>query len=78
MTTHALHFGTGILHYSTVDAVFRTLDGRPVAMEFHRYLGPFFSLEDGDGGWLPDVGTPEWDHLWDQFNGWWRAKGRHR
>jgi hypothetical protein len=66
-----------ILTYSSNDAIFRKLDCTPIAMEYHKFLGPFFSLTYDDGGWLPEVDTPEWDHLWNQFDGWWEAKGKH-
>lgn len=68
--------GGGRIHYSTIDAVFRSLEGKPIAMEFHHYCGPFFSIEMDDFNWLPEEDSPEWDHLWDQFQGWWDAKGR--
>lgn len=71
---HAARFKGGIVHYSTTDAIFRTLDGRPIAMEFHAFCGPFFSLEENDGGWLPEEDTEEWENLWDQFYGWAKHK----
>ena len=73
---HLMQIGNAFVHYSTIDAVFRTLDGKPISMDFHNYLGPFFSLYDGDGGWMPEEDTPEWDNLWRQFYGWWDAKGK--
>jgi len=67
-----------IVHYSTTDAVFRAIDGRPIAMEFHRYCGPFFSIEFDDWNYMPKEDSPEWDSLWNQFYGWWEAKGRRQ
>lgn len=70
---HAIHFQNGIVHYSTTDAVFRDVDGTPVTMEFHSYLGPFFSRNNwNDGGFIPEEDSP----LWKQFYGWWNAKGK--
>ena len=74
MPQYSAHFDNGIIHYSTKDAVFRTLDGRPVSMEFHRYCGPFFEV-GGDDGWLPISDSHEWHNLWKQFDGWMAAKG---
>jgi len=76
MPQHAMRFDGGIVHYGTNDAIFRSVEGRPIAMEFHRYCGPFFSLEENDGGYMPDQDTPEWTNLWNQFDGWWNAKGK--
>ena len=76
MGIHMMRMANGFVHYSTTDAIFRTIDGRPVVMEFHRFCGPMFSLEDNDGGWMPDEGSEEWDNLWPQFDGWWNAKGK--
>lgn len=75
MPQHYMRIPGGVVHYSTTDAVFRTLDGSPITMEFHHFCGPLFSMKDGDGGWLPDEKTPEWDNLWRQFDGWWKSKG---
>ena len=59
MTQHAIRFDGGIFHYSKIDAVFRHTDGRPISMEFHHYCGPFFSLTEDDGGYMPKKDTPE-------------------
>jgi hypothetical protein len=64
-------FGATIVHFSVVDAVFRDEAGAPVPMSFHPFCGPAF--EDAQGG---SVYPDEDDPLWDQFNGWWEAKGR--
>lgn len=74
MPQHATFFSNGVIHYSTKDAVFRTINDKPVSMEFHRYCGPCFEL-DGDYGWLPEEGSKEWGNLWRQFDGWMNAKG---
>ena len=66
---HTMMFNNARVHYSTVDAVFRALDGRPISMEFHRYCGPMFFTREGDD-YMPEEDTPEWDNLWHQFNGW--------
>lgn len=75
MTTHAIFINTpqvqAIVHYSTVDAVFRLDDGTPVAMEFHRILGPSFWVNEEE--YFPD----EDSEIWLQFQGWWAA-GRAR
>lgn len=75
---HTISLGNGILHYSTTDAVFKTLDGKGITMEFHHYCGPMFDTEFGDGGfvYMPEEDSPEWNHLWKQFYGWWEAKGK--
>ena len=74
MTNHAITIQTGryraIVHYSTVDAVFRLDDGTPVAMEFHRMLGPTFW--QGEDEYFPE----EDSEIWVQFSGWWEAKGK--
>lgn len=57
------------LTVSLVDAVFRDRDGRPVTMEFHPYCGPAFFDADGEN-FIPEEGDP----IWDQFEGWHRAK----
>jgi hypothetical protein len=67
----AIHGRGIIVHVSTVDAVFRDSEGRPVAMEFHPYCGPAF-LDRDEEPVYPDEG----DSLWDQFDGWWEAKGK--
>ena len=66
----------GFLHYSTVDAIFRDVDKKPISMEFHNYCGPMFSKVEGDGGYMPKEDTLEWYNLWKQFEGWWNAKGK--
>ena len=73
---HTITIPNGHITYSTTDAVFMTLDGKPVAMEFHKYLGPAFTLDRGEDGftYMPNEGTEEWDNLWRQFNGWHSAK----
>lgn len=82
MGIEAIRFGDGInvigiCHVSTTDAVFRTLDNKPVTMEFHPYCGPaFFLANDDTQDWMPDHPSPEWDNLWHQFEGWWEAKGK--
>lgn len=72
---HTLRIPNGLLHYSTSDAVFRDMRGKPVTMEFHRYCGPFFFIGE-DEPYFPDVETPEGKFIWDQFDGWWEAKGK--
>ncbi len=74
MTQNTLRFNHGIAHYSTKDAVFRTLDKQPIAMQFHRFCGPSFEL-DGEECWIPDFESAEWFNLWKQFDGWMDAKG---
>jgi hypothetical protein len=78
---HAAYFGDdkvcGIVHYSTVNAVFTTKKGQNVAMEFHRFCGPMFMIDDEE--YMPTYSEDpdsEWKHLWDQFEGWWAAKGK--
>lgn len=71
MGLEAIRFGNGIVHLCTVDAVFRSEDGKPISMSFHPFCGPTF--EDSDG---QPVYPDEPDPIWKQFNGWWRAKGR--
>lgn len=65
------HFRDGIVHYSTVDAVFCNEAGEPISMSFHPFCGPVFEDTD-DKPVYPDEDDP----LWEQFNGWWEAKGR--
>lgn len=62
------------MHVSTCDAVFTTIDGQKVRMEFHPYCGPAFFIGEQDIYHTED--TPYWDHIWNQFNGWWKAKGK--
>ena len=71
---HSAFFNGGVVHYSTTDAVFRTLDGRPIAMEFHRFCGPMFNIDkiDNDWAWLPEEDSEEWVNLWRQFDGWYK------
>ena len=81
MGIQAIYFGdgktvNGILHVSTTDAIFRTLDGKPIAMEFHHYCGPSFFLKDDTSDWIPEIDSDEWHNLWQQFYGWWDAKGK--
>lgn len=72
---HSMRIPNGILHYSSTDAIFRSLEGSPIAMEFHHYCGPaFFSKEEE--AYYPEGDTPEGSFLWDQFDGWWKAKGK--
>lgn len=80
MPQHTLVLGDGTrIHYGSNDAVFRSLDGKPVIMEFHHFCGPMFTIEDDDeGGFIPDNDTPEGKHIWDQFDGWWEAKGKKK
>ena len=68
----------GIVHISTVDAIFRDLDRRPISMEFHPYLGPSFFKKNAESEWIPDYPSKEWDNLWRQFEGWWDAKGKSK
>ncbi len=64
-------YGSTLIHYSTVDAVFRNEADEPISMSFHPFCGPAF--EDADQAPIyPDEDDP----LWEQFNGWWVAKGR--
>lgn len=71
---HVLRIPNGILHYSSTDAKFRLPDGRPVYMEFHQYCGPMFMHKGDEIEYCP---TDENDPIWDQFEGWWEAKGKH-
>ena len=73
---HAIYHTNGVIHYSTTDAVFRTLDGKPIIMEFHRYCGPSFSLDGDDWNFMPDEDSKEWVSMWKQFDGWMNAKGK--
>lgn len=72
---HSIRIPNGIMHYSSVDAIFRKLSGEPIAMEFHHYCGPFFLTKDEED-WLPKEDSLEWVSLWKQFYGWWEAKGK--
>ena len=67
---------TGHISFQTIDATFRH-NGQKVNMYFHRYLGPsFYLLEDGEErDFYPDE-AKEFAPVWDQFHGWWKAKGR--
>lgn len=65
-----VRYPEAIVHYSTVDAVFRDEYGVPVLMSFHPFCGPSFEINGAD--WMPDEDDP----VWDQFNGWWNAKGK--
>jgi len=77
MGSHGMFVNNMHISYMTKDAVFRTLDNQPIVLEFHRYCGPMFTIDDNDpGGFMPKEGTPEWDDLWRQFDGWWSAKGK--
>jgi len=67
---HTVILNNAIVHCSTVDAVFRSLDGRPIAMEFHRFCGPSFAIDGEDFSYMPTEGSKEWDSLWSQFDGW--------
>ena len=67
---HVMRILNGIVHYSTVDAVFRDEEGKSVMMEFHHFCGPHFYYDEMDGGHCPE------DFVWNQFNGWWEAKGK--
>jgi hypothetical protein len=61
---------------STDYAVFRTLSGEPIVMQFHKYLGPIFSLgHNYTQSYMPEYNGEEWNHLWKQFGGWMDAKG---
>ena len=64
------------VHYNSVDAIFRTLEGLPIALEFHYFCGPMF-LDKEDEYWLPEENTLEWYNLWSQYEGWWKAKGQY-
>tara|TARA_Y100000817_G_scaffold280132_1_gene243944 strand:+ start:289 stop:594 length:306 start_codon:yes stop_codon:yes gene_type:complete len=66
------HYMSSSMHLAILedDAVFRDSEGNPVIMSFHPYLGPIF--EDKDGVALDHVS----DLLWEQFDGWWNAKGK--
>ena len=74
MPQHTEIFDGAIVHFSTTDAVFRTLNKKPIMMEFHRYLGPQFSLDGEDWSYMPDEDSLEWDNLWEQFAGWDKAR----
>lgn len=70
MGVEAIRFASGVAHFSTVDAVFRDAEGRPVVMCFHPYLGPTFEVDD------EPIDLDEDDPIWAQFYGWWHAKGQ--
>ena len=58
-------------NHITGSAVFRDEEGRHVRMEFHSYCGPMFSYDEfEDGGFVPDEDSV----LWDQFEGWQKAR----
>ena len=68
---------TGHIALSTIDATFRYND-KKVNMYFHNYLGPrFFILENKEEIDFYPGEEDEYKDLWDQFGGWWDAKGKH-
>lgn len=72
MPQWSMRINNGIVHGMSSDAVFRDEAGKPVIMSFHTYLGPTFENKDGED--LPEVSP----FVWEQWRGWWNAKGRHR
>jgi len=66
----------GHIALSTIDAKFK-FDGKPVRMYFHNYLGPsFYIIENGEEVDFYPGEEPEYEDLWNQFNGWWESKGK--